>query len=298
MGKQDDSLTKVDGPDRVHYETGVLLNAEDFLAEQNYHRGRLARALAYINGSGTLAGLKIEYKEAVEADEELDRAAQAERILIHAGIAIDRPGRLIEVPRAICMRIGEWYEQQKNNDLREAWHATDEMWSGSAAGVVVDVFIRFVSCERGKTPVFSLGPFDSIDAVTAARLRDGYEAELVLRKETNPGEPVSPWPDFSSTPETERPEMLRNAIFSAWRGSTDANDLQGLNPLAEHASGQDTTSLFLARLIIPADESISSGSPNRREGEAVQVRNDLRSFIITANALAAMSGINITAEIS
>ena len=53
MAKQVDSLVEVEGPDRVHYKTGVLLNADDFIAEQNYHRGRLARALACVNGSGT-----------------------------------------------------------------------------------------------------------------------------------------------------------------------------------------------------------------------------------------------------
>ena len=43
MAKRDDSLAEVEGPDRVNYATGVLLNAEDFQAEQDYHRGRLAR---------------------------------------------------------------------------------------------------------------------------------------------------------------------------------------------------------------------------------------------------------------
>ena len=31
-------------PDRVFYATGVLLDAEDFSAEQTYHRAQLARA--------------------------------------------------------------------------------------------------------------------------------------------------------------------------------------------------------------------------------------------------------------
>ena len=33
-------------PDRLHFATGVMLDREDFQAEQLYHRGRLARALA------------------------------------------------------------------------------------------------------------------------------------------------------------------------------------------------------------------------------------------------------------
>ena len=93
MGKRNDSLVSVKGPDRVHYETGVLLNAEDFLAEQNYHRGRLARALGYVNGSGTVAGLKILHEAEVPAT--ATEVGRAERILIEPGLAIDRLGRLI-----------------------------------------------------------------------------------------------------------------------------------------------------------------------------------------------------------
>jgi len=125
-----------------------------------------------------------------------------------------------------------------------------------------------------------------------------YELELILRKESNPGEPQSSWPDFTSVPEVDRPAELRDAILSAWQGSSQASDLQGLNPLPEHAAGQDTNSLFLARLIIPADEVTSADKPERREGDAIEVRNDLRPFVITANALAGMLGINVIAGTS
>ena len=36
--------------DRVFYATGAMLDATDFTDEQAYHRGRLARALAYCTG--------------------------------------------------------------------------------------------------------------------------------------------------------------------------------------------------------------------------------------------------------
>jgi hypothetical protein len=51
-----DALEAAERPDRPFYATGVLLDAEDFLDEQTYHRGRLARALAYLHGTGTIAG--------------------------------------------------------------------------------------------------------------------------------------------------------------------------------------------------------------------------------------------------
>ena len=296
MAKQVDSLVGVEGPDRVYYKTGVLLNADDFIAEQNYHRGRLARALACVNGSGTVAGLQVLHEAGEPATEE--KPAKPERIIIEPGIAIDRLGRLIEVPDKLCVRINHWYQQQDEAELRQSWNAAGALWDDAVSGVTVDVFIRFAACERGKTPTFASGPFDAIDAVTAARLRDGYETELLLRTDAAPGEPVSPWADLDGVAETERPQQLRKAIFAAWeKQQTINNDTQTgdkkLAPLAEHAAGQDTTSLMLARMIIPANEASAGSSPERRLDDDLQIRNDLRPFVITANALARMLGINI-----
>lgn len=299
MAKQVDSLVEVEGPDRVHYKTGVLLNADDFIAEQNYHRGRLARALACVNGSGTLAGLQVLHEAEQAATEE--KPAKSERIVIEPGIAIDRLGRLIEVPDKLCVRINHWYEQQDAAELRQSWNAAGTLWGDAVSGVTVDVFIRFAACERGKTPTFSCGPFDAIDAVTAARLRDGYETELLLRKEAAPGVPISPWSGLDGVAESERPQQLREAIFAAWKNQQSVNDarqtgdnrLKQLDPLAEHAAGQDTTSLMLARMVIPADEAVAGSRPHRRLGESLQIRNDLRPFVITTNALARLLGINI-----
>src|SRR6185295_14689509 len=91
-------------PDRVNYATGTLLGADDFLDEQSYHRGRLARALAALHGSGvtlpgiatgfgfaggTVLGLRVDWvKAAPNQEEELE---------LTPGLAIDRLGRLIEV---------------------------------------------------------------------------------------------------------------------------------------------------------------------------------------------------------
>lgn len=295
MGKQNDSLVEVENPDRVHYATGVLLNAEDFLAEQNYHRGRLARALRYANGWGTLAGLEIEFEAALPATETSD--GKEERIIIKPGIAIDRMGRLIEVVNPLCLRTRVWYDQQAGDELDNSWHAAG-LWAGAPDGVAVDVFIRFAVCERGKTPAFAAGPFDTIDAVTAARLRDGYETELVLRKEEKPVDPQSHWPTVTGSTQAERTTQLREAIYLAWQESTKEKGLDGLEALAEHPIGLDTTSLFLARMIIPADKVGAGQAPTRRPNDPVVINNDLRPFVITANALALILGIKISTSSS
>src|SRR5262245_37226124 len=89
--------------DRVFYATGILLAADDFDAEQTYHRGRLARALAYLHGSGTVAGLRVGVLPALApgADPAFLQGRE-EELRVQPGLAIDRLGRLIEIPRAAC----------------------------------------------------------------------------------------------------------------------------------------------------------------------------------------------------
>ena len=286
MAKVEDSLPLQEGPDRVHYATGVLLGAEDFQAEQDYHRGRLARALAYAMGHGTLAGLEVSHQPAQAGVDATP--ARAEEVIVAPGLAVDRLGRLLEVPRSRCLKLADWYDAQSPQLLRQAWHDTDGLWTGSASGVAADLFIRFVVCEQGKTPAFAGAAFTSFDSVTAARLRDGFEIELVLRQESSPALPQPQWPDFGNDSAT-----LRDALFAAWREGSAAASAQGLDPLPEHVAGQDTSALFLARLLLPADQSSIGQRPGRRLSETVEVRNEWRPFVVTANALARWLGINI-----
>ncbi len=290
MAKGDDSLLQQEGPDRVHYATGILLEAEDFQTEQNYHRGRLAKALAYATGYGTLAGLEVVHEPAESATEA--SPARSERLLVAPGLAIDRIGRLLEVISSRCLQLDEWYEAHPAQLIRQAWHDSGALWTGSPSGVAVDLFIRFVVCESGKTPSFAQGPCSSFDSVAPSRLRDGVEIKLILRQESSPALPQLQWPDFASNPET-----LREAIFNGWREGSAFSNVQGLDPLPEHVAGQDTSSLFLARILLPADQGPIGQRPKRRMAETVQVRNDVRPFVLTANALARWLGIQVMSEL-
>jgi len=270
-----DSLTTVEGPDRVNYETGVMLNADDFKAEQDYHRGRLARALEYLIGSGTIAGLRVVHEAASEGDE--DNPAMEERLMINPGLAMDPLGRMLEVPRHLCIRLSLWFDQQNDQDLRQGWHAAGTLWSDSPAGVVVDVLIQFITCERGKTPAFAAGPFDALDAVTASRLRDSVETSLFIRREPTPPLPENPWPNLADIADGEaRTAILRDTIFDAWK-----------------TGAPETTSLFIARLVIEATEAVADGRPIRVASNAVAVNNSLRPFVYTAAALARWLGIDL-----
>ena len=119
----DDPLYALPDAMRPHYATGMLLDAADFADEQTYHRNRLARALAFASGAGarrlppgvdpttagasglfaggTLAGLRVQQVPAT--------APAVEEIRIAPGLAVDRLGRLVEVPRAVCLRVDRWF---------------------------------------------------------------------------------------------------------------------------------------------------------------------------------------------
>lgn len=284
-----DALEQLKGADRVNYATGMLLGAEDFQAEQQYHRGRLARALAYTMGYGTLAGLEVDWAPAQEASG--DTPARSERLMVAPGLAIDRLGRMIEVGGSRCLLFDRWYQATSSEALRLAWHPAEALWTGSPAGVAADLFIRFVVCSGEKTPAFSDEAGASFDSIVDGRLSDGCDMGLILRQESKPALPQSPWPDFASDATN-----LRNAIFSAWQEGTAYASGQELEPLAEHVAGQGRADLFLARLLIPADQGPIGGRPTRRLAEAVVVRNDLRPLVVTAGALARWLGIAVTAN--
>jgi hypothetical protein len=298
MSTRDDPLAKLTvSPDRVFYATGILLDAQDFDAEQTYHRSRLARSLAYLHGSGTVAGLEV-----------VPETAGEEQLAVKPGIAIDRLGRLIEIPRQACIRLQRWFDDNKqitDDDLKQS------LYGEPYNGIVVDVFLRFVACERGKTPAFASGPFDALDAVTPSRLRDGYELSLVIRKDLELPLPVgapplterdprlklpqNPWPDLSAIADLNaRRTTLNQAIFNAWREGTEQWDRNGHPvPLPEHTERQDTTALFLARVVLPATAGTNGGRPVRSQVPitADNINNQLRSFVYTAGALARWIGV-------
>ena len=303
MSDSTDPLLGSISPDRVFYANGQLLDAEDFQAEQNYHRSRLARVLSFLHGSGTAAGLKVEWTAAKPASGATP--AQEEMLTLDPGMAIDRVGRIIEVPRSICIRLDRWYQQQPVGLIWQSWHAAADVGAddkdGNANandGVVADLFVRYVACERGKTPAFASGNEDATDAAVPSRLRDWFEVKLFLRPEQpTPPLPQNHWPDLSgiADPKT-RHRTLGEAVFTAWPAS-DATDLAGFNPagfalgpepITEYLNNQDPTSVFLARLVLPATRTADTTvRPVRDTTKDVLIDNHRRLFVYPPRALAA-----------
>jgi len=244
---------------RVFYATGVLLNAQHLDADQlDNHRG-LARALAYLHGSGTLAGLEVTWERAT--------GGRGERLVVKPGIALDRLGRIIEGPRDASLPLDRWFDEQSDAQLIGGFKP-------SVQGVVADVFVRLVPVDPGPTP------------------GSAYEVKLYLRQEPDPP-PLPPptWPVFMRTDGARKD--LQDAIFAAWAAwheGDDSSDQGGARPLPEHVLGQDPTSVFLARLVLPATLPASDARPVRTAREVV-VDNRSRRFAYPPAALARWVGL-------
>jgi hypothetical protein len=300
LTKEADPLFAQPRAERPAYATGMLLDAQDFSDEQTYHRGRLARAMAFLAGGGTLAGLQIEYVPG--------SATQVEEIMVNPGLAVDRLGRLIEVPRPICLRLAKWFELLQSRDdgdsLRLAAYddlgrfvsqrVTDAALALPARAVVADVFIRFVECPVGLTPAFALGPFDALNAVSTSRIRDAWEVQMIARAglgDSYRGLPlplVAPALSNSADPKVRR-NAAQDAVLGAYGGSAHAGGTGVLDAASEQPEDFDHSAVFLGRVFIPVVVA-DPADPVVRTVEATQVDNYARRFLPTVSLLAQWSG--------
>lgn len=266
-------------PDRPYYDTGVLLDREDFLDEQTYHRGRLARGLGYLGGSGTLVGLKAS----------VQRNGEIVELQVGGGLAIDRHGRLIELPRPWCLRMREWVRSKTTDQLRAA---------NGAQGIVADLYVRFVACGRGRTPAFAHGAGDATDALVPGRVRDGFKCELVLRPEAKADPaaaahlPRQRFAALRALPPAQRVDAVRRALLDAWDTSLARPDGKVLAAQQEHGAGVDPASVFLARVRIPSTGDDADGRPqvDLAAFDDSRIDNLSRAFVVPTDLLAAVFG--------
>lgn len=257
-----DPLEQSIAPERVNYATGVLLQAEDFRDEQTYHRGRLAMAMRHLVGFGTIAGLRV--RAPVAEDNELE-------IHVDPGLALDRYGRLIELPEPYCIRLARWFAAQDDGALKAAVQLKPR--TPFNAAVVADIFLSARDCGRGKTPSFASGPFDALDALVPARLAEGPQLDLVLRLEGPPADiptPKNHWP----APNSNRDAQLA-AVLGSWDIGLSGGLDEGLEPLAEHVPGNALSAVLLARIAIP----VTGAAPALDLSKRTRVDNGVRPFI-------------------
>lgn len=292
---QADPLLARPPADRLAFATGMLLDAQDFCDEQTYHRHRLARALVFLAGPGTLAGLRVEHVPGSDT--------QVEEIRVQPGLAVDRIGRLIELTREACLRLPRWFDDLPASVRLQASHENPARFvsarladDGTALAprtLVADVYLRFVACPRGLTPSFAQGPFDALNAVAVSRLRDAWELQLLPRPALDEGYTGLPLPpggtpvgDPAATPR-ERRDALQDAVLLAWTASGHAGGAGGLEHAPEQpAELEDASAVFLARVFIPVD----SATPPARMPDAPVVDNGGRRFLPAAALFAQWAG--------
>jgi hypothetical protein len=178
-------------PDRPNYALGVMLDEDDFIDEQTYHRGRLARALAALHGHGTIAGLRVEFVPRRAESTPGAGDARAPELKVQPGLAIDPYGRLIEIPLPVCIDLDRWFgpadlPPDADDETTKRTAAQRSAFKPARNELVADVFVRFLACGRAYTPAFARGDAEALDAVVYERIRDGAEVRLVPRQEDAP----------------------------------------------------------------------------------------------------------------
>jgi hypothetical protein len=208
-------------------------------------------------------------------------------IEVAPGLAVDRVGRMIEVPRTVCIRIQPWLANQSVSDLNAALHS---------GNILVDVFATFVPCARGVTPCFATqDDYDATDAFSANRLLDSFAMQLVLRADAVPRLPQDPWlpagavPSGPVTPAIT--QSLKESILAAHSGpsATAPFTINGATP-AEIPPGFDPSSVFLARISIPATPGASGQPPNYNLNNTA-IDNLSRLFLYPASLVARSIGL-------
>ncbi len=399
-----DSLNPPASPSRVYYSLGRMLGVEDFQADQDYHRGRLARALLQLCGTGTVAGLNVTVPQAWQSNlayplsafvfdtsqnvqvntgaagatgntaptfganpgdtvadgvgivwtnvGQIDTngwrpnapfvapiaivdsnmnvqvltapgtfttggispvwntaiggttldgnppapswtcAGPSElEVAVSPGLAVDRVGRMIEVPRTVCIRIQAWLNGQSVSDLNNA------LASAGGSALFIDVFATFAGCTRGVTPCFATqDDYDATDAFSADRLLDSFSMRLILRSDAAPKLPQDPWLATGALPSgalsASPADTIKQNILAAQTGPGSNPPFAGAGVAPpEIPPGLDTSSVFLARISIAATAG-SVGQPPAYDLTRITIDNMSRLFLFPAALVARAVGLS------
>ncbi|WP_134498151.1 hypothetical protein [Microvirga pakistanensis] len=263
----EDDLERRPPTERLYLFDGALLTQEHFRAEQLYHRGQASRLGLHLHGAGTIAGLDVRYAPTSGPDVEVQ---------VSPGLALDRLGRIVELPYLSCLDLGLWVGQQANDILDAARltagtraPGTDPIRDDPGTGdpiqipsdhVVVDVYLSFHACARNPEPAFATANADTIDGVQPSRVLDTGHLRMIVRPSGDNRIP-------SSLPASQLPapvtlENLRDyKRLVAWglvQPSANPFSMPAGGTISEHVTAgnyQDGSEVLLARLTIPLDLS-------------------------------------------
>jgi hypothetical protein len=86
----------------LHYRFGMLLGVDDFETAQGYALGKMRLHNAWLHGAGVIWGLGVAFGD----DDEL---------AVAPGLAVDGAGRELYLDSKVCVDLGRWYTEHKDD---------------------------------------------------------------------------------------------------------------------------------------------------------------------------------------
>ena len=286
-----DALESQALPERLFLHDGALVTQTHFRAEQLYHRGQLARLAVHLHGAGTIAGLDVSYAPAAGGPDV--------EVQVAAGLALDRLGRLIELPYKSCLPLALWLDQR--NETPEGQAAVTAGLRAAGGGLpdhlIADVYLRYHACARNPEPAFATGNADTIDGVQPSRILDSGLLDLVIRPDGDDRVPTSL--AASQLPDPANADNIRDfKRLQGWdltRSEEAPFSLPAGGALSEHIIAgnlQDGSEILLARLTVPLDTSgavpVFDGTIDLSQTEFVP-NQDIRPYSYSAAELALLA---------
>lgn len=251
-----DPLQSRPEPQRLGLHDGALVTEADFAAEQLYFRGQLSRLALHLHGAGTIAGLNVSFDPA---------SGEEAEIRVDPGLAVDRMGRIVELPREGCLTISPWMRQQNDDPIKRAHLLTGLRSAGGGLPehVVADVYLGFHACARVPSPAFADPNAETIDGIQPSRILDGAKLDLVVRPEGDDRQPQSlPASQLVSPVSAQDLQAYKRA--GAWgltQPESDPFAMPAGGMISEHVMAgnrQNGSEVLLARLILP----VVTGNPD------------------------------------
>jgi hypothetical protein len=172
---------------RNHYFTGKLLEARDFVDEQDFHLGKQRRHNQRLHGSGTVCGLKVVQHP--------NPACRDRYVVVEPGVAIDCCGReiVVEHEQLVDVRAllpAEWFDGVRDGD--------------GAATHVVQICVRYAECGIEEIPVL----FDDCaeeGECEPNRILESHDFGVIVDPRPKPRRPRKPVVNWASTLNVARP---------------------------------------------------------------------------------------------
>jgi hypothetical protein len=151
---------------RVSFQPGILLGSDALTTEQADHVRRLNRILRWLNGPGTVFGLRVDVQSPAAG-----ATGDSVRINVGPGYAIDGLGREVMVGQSYSISLRDWLIAQNGVSTALSQYYVNNV-------LYLRLTVRAQTLESQLQPVVA-ELFDAgLDPVVAARIDDGFALEI------------------------------------------------------------------------------------------------------------------------